>query len=669
MSVQDLLIPISDVSRGDSQDAQTFADVMPRRLPAGDNYADDRHVIAQLEEDVLPLLDITRRDRSALTDEWNAIRRMEMLIHDEGQKYIGRSQAYLPVYARLLQTQTSTLAKGIFPSDEYMDCVDRRTQDAGIAKHCKTYVQWELERNGKIRRQMKPFIRQLKNFGNSALKFMYRKERRYEGRKLDFQGVMPLQESRFVPISYEGLQLSTRSIFNFYIYPMTADTIEEATLVFEDMEVPGSYIAGQAKLKRWKNVEEALASRPSIPEVDYNRSELHGDAYGVNSANEAGGNLGKLYTLTEAYTFLKLPRSAYTIGENPDCAVPVMILFAGRIPLVVIRNPYFHQRPPYLFTKQNATPGMIYGYGVGRLSRALQYLTNDFANQTNDTGAYTLNPIGIRNPALVAGPQGSIRPGRVWDFTDIEKGFRFERPPVELIGAGMNMAQLFMGWTQELGGAPPQLSGIASGGSKTATGMQILQRNALSPLQDEVEDIEQDIMVPLMYGTWYNGQQFRDREVLAHLAGSGTPIVIAPELLAIDAEFRWLASSQAINSQQRNQQLLAFIQATLPLIPVLAQQGQTIDFAPLLKRVLGDGMGLKGIGDIVRPLMATGGMPPGPGQMPGVMAETGDRLRSALEQAGGVPGEMAPGEGEAFADVRNEADEYAAAMGRTYGGG
>ena len=664
----ELLIPLNDLTRADTAEAQTFGDVMPRRLPEGENYAEDPEVMAAIADDLAPLIDHTRKERQPLHQEWMAIRRMEHQEHDDGKRYNGRSAAYLPVFNRMLATQVSTLSKGLFPSDEYMDCVSKSGQFPDRAKAVKAYIKdYEFERTAKIRKHMKVFLRQLKAFGNSPLKVLYRKEQRYEGRRFNLETAtlgMQRQDS-FLKVNYEGLQVSTRSLFNWYVYPMTSDSLEEATLVFEDLEVPRQYIEGMIKNKRWKNADAALSPQ-YISEVIQNRQDLQGEAV---SSDFMRGPLSQVLTLTEAWTFLKLPKKAYLPDEDPECPVPVMVVLAGRIPLCVIRNPYYHQRPPYLFGSLNRHPGMIYGYGVGRLSRHLQYLANDFANQTNDAGTYSLNPIVKRNPALVAGPMRPIAPGVVWDFTDIAAGVAFERPPFEIIQHGMSMVNMLLNLNQELGGAPPQLSGSASGGSKTATGMQILQKNAMSPLSDEVEDLEQDIMVPLMYLTWYNAQQFRDRAVMASIAGED--ISVSPEMLVLDAEFKHTASSQAINSAQRAQQLMQLVQALGPLVPILQQQGMQVNFKPLLDRVMADGMGLRGIGEIIT---AAPMMPPGmPGAMPGQAGmppgQEGDRVRSAVEQAGGEQGEMAPGEGEAFADTRAEADEIAALLGATYGQG
>ena len=64
--------------------------------------------------------------------------------------------------------------------------------------------------------------------------------------------------------------------------------------------------------------------------------------------------------------------------------------------------------------------------------------------------------------------------------------------------------------------------------------------------------------------------------------------------------------------------------------------------------------------------MAPPGMPPGappPPQGGPPPAQDGGRVRSAMEQAGGAQGDMVPGEGGAFSEVRAGADQMAADIG------
>lgn len=668
--MSEILTPASTITAGDDQ--ATFDAAIPRQyLPKVVNYATDPKVVEYITEEIVPIIDYCRNNRQELEDEWRAIQNMEMLKHDENRRYLGRSEAYWPLWSRILTTRASALAKGLFPSDEYFDAVDQKGHTSEDARNAKAYMQWELERNARIRTVIKPFLRQLESFGNSPLKFTWQSSERYEGKSIrQALGGVDTAQPSFQKQQYDGLYLSTRSMFNWHIYPHTADSLEEASLVFEDIEMNMTKIEalGRRELAPWVNLDKVLNSTPS-PYYETKKADSHGH-YGLPTGTEPDTKIGRNRVVQEVWTYMVLPKEAYLDDEDPECPLPVVItLSADFWPLCVMRNPYFHQRPPYRFQRYNTTPGVIYGYGTGKLVRHLQYQANDFVNQTNDCGNYILNPIVKRNPAMMAGPTRSIRPGVVWDVTDTDAAIKFDRPPHELVQVGMQMVASILNGGQDFAGAPPQLSGIKSGGNNTATGMQILQKNAASPIQDQVEEIEQDTILPILTNGWRLAQQFRDRNVMLSVAGQNFKIDAVA--LAFDAQFRMLASSQAANSQQRAQMAIQFIQGVMPLVPLLMQQGYVVDPAPVLRRLYSDGLGFRGFDEFIK--KAQGPMVTGPnGQpMPGqqVQAEQGDRMRSALEQLGGqYMSDAAPGEAEAFQEVRSEADAMAAAQGSTYGG-
>ena len=70
----------------------------------------------------------------------------------------------------------------------------------------------------------------------------------------------------------------------------------------------------------------------------------------------------------------------------------------GDIILEARRNPFFHQKKPYLCVRRRTFPGNFYPKGTGHMARGLQYLLNDFTNQVNDNGMYGLNPVTIVKP-------------------------------------------------------------------------------------------------------------------------------------------------------------------------------------------------------------------------------------------------------------------------------
>lgn len=665
-----MYLPVADISSNEEAAPGTFGSATPvSGLPETKNYAEESEVKNFVQNEIVPLVNEVRVARQTLEEEWRSIRRMEMLKHDSGQRYLGRSNAYIPVWGRILQTRVSTLSRGLFPSDDYMDVADRGEGDPEVCRRVKAYLQWEFENVGHVRQKIKPFLRPYESYGNSPVKILYKKELRTQG-KLNFGGGRYGMPS-FKPVScYDGLFVSPRSIFNWYIHPLTAETIDDATCVFEDIDVPRQYIEKMGREKRWVNIEQALNAEPPATHLSNVNAQVKDSADMATpmSSTMYGRKMADVRTITEVWTFMPLPKSAYLPDEVPGTPLPVKVTIASNIAIEVTRNPYWHQKPPYLIGRQNTAPGFFYGYGSGRLVRDLQHLTNDFTNQTNDVGSYSLNPINKVNPAMLAGPLRPLAPGVTWYFTDVNAGQKFERPPLELIGAGQAILQMFVGMAQDFGGAPPVLQGTGAGkAARTATGAQILQRNSLNPIQDAVEDLELDVLVPLMHMTWINAQQFREDDVFVEVAGQ--PMKLDPAELRLDPHFRWLASSQAANSQQRAAQAMQLMQMVAPLVPMMMQQGYIVDFAYLIKRIYSDGFGMRGFDQFIRKVGPGAGMMPGmdPSMMgvnPQVAQAQQDNLRSAIPQMGD---DMVPGEGEDFSGVRDNADDLAALFGA--GGG
>lgn len=650
-----------------NNDPEKLGGVLPKQfMPEQKNYAADEETKAYVSQEIVPLLQWNRDKRASLEEEWRSIDKMEMLEHDNGQRYLGKSRAYLPVFNKNASTMVASLSRGLFPSDEYMDVTDRDAGDPEKARAVKTYMQWEFDVVAGVRSRLKPFLRPYVKYGNSVLKFWYEKCRAYEGR-LDNQGV-----SSFQPVSrYEGLCVSARNIFNWYIYPWTAAGIHEATLIFEDIDVPRTYFEQMKQQKEWENVDEAYGAAIN-PTHSSNRSEqlMSGAKIYSDPAEMGQRKHGGQLTVTEVHVMMPLPNGAYFGDELHGTPLPTKIVFAGSVPLSIRRNTAWHQRPPYLLARQNVQPGNVYGYGMGRTSRHLQYLANDFMNQTNDCGQFGLNPIVKAIPGKLAGPLKPMAPGVVWNVSE-QDAISFDRPPIEQVQYGLQLVSTLISMAQDFNGTPPILQGTNTGkGAKTATSSQILQFNSRQPIQDVVEEIELDVMIPLLRGAWVNAQQYRDEAVMTYVAGR--ELKVSPSDLAIDAEFRWLASSQAANQQQRAQQAMQLMQTVMPLLPIITQSGYVVDFVPLIRRVYADGFGFRGFEDFIKKAQGMGALMPGqaaaggmtPGAVPGVQAEQGDRIRSALEQAGGeVGGDIAPGEGSDFMQVRDNADDIAGSYG------
>lgn len=655
--------------------AGIFGNAVPLQfMPSMKNYADDEKTVAYFQNEIAPVMVWTREDRMSLDEEMSTIRNMNLMKHDSGRRYFGRSDSYLPTYRRERQKMVAHLSRGLFPTDDYFDVVNL-SGDPESARPVKSYMQWEFETNARVRAYMKPFLGSLVDYGTSVMKYWYKKQIKMEGgvTRKGALGALVQNEYGFKPYSCEGLAISPRNMFFWYIYPSTAQDLNEAMMIFEDIDIPMSFVEWMAKSKRWVNcdpVVESLGDANLIAQHHNNRQLLlntRSDGMQLPGHGMSASKMGLQTTASEVYTFMPIPDSEYMSFEVKGMPVPVAITCFGNHPVSIRRNPFFHQKAPYLCSRTDWEPGLFYGTAQGRVIRPLQLLSNDFMNQTNDNGILAMNPVSIVDVTKMAGLPPPFKPGATWYTLDIN-AVKFDRPPIDQVQMGVMLTNMINGMAQDAGGSPPDYS-QKSAASKTATGMSIAQRNTTGPMQDNVEDIEIDIMVELLKNGWKNAVQYREEAVMVSVAGEA--IQITPDMLAIDAQFKWLASSQAQNSQVRTQQAMQLIQMITPIVPLIMQNGYVVDFVGVIKRVWTDGFGYRNFSDFIRKAAAVPqpGMPQ-PDQMGGIQQEQGDRLRSALEQVHGQGdplSEAQPGEAGDFGDVRQQADQMAGMAG-SYGG-
>lgn len=664
----DALKPIPITVLGPPDEANAGM-IMPMLPDTKTNFAEDTSVQAYLLEHVLPIIPQVRTHRVQLEEEWREERRMALLQHDSNQSYIGRSNAYVPAYLRAENTLVSKLARGLFPSDQYLDVTEESQGAEDAAQATKQYLQYEFDKCMKLRGQLKPYIRQFVRHGWSVGKHSYHKEmkKKLKGKKgISMNDVLATMEK---DTSMEGSRFKTVSIFNFYVWPTTVDSLEEATLVFEDVDVPMWFIKEMFDKGRWpEKLRDAALNAPTDPNHLFNQQMQQADMVSntitPTSGTPATGDIAAWKMLTEAWVSIPLPKEAYAQGEEVGSPVLCKIILAKDVAVEVSRQPYWHGKLPYVDVRSMPEPGSYYCKGHGFIARYLQYLVNDFANQTNDNGTYALNPVALMNPNTLAATPAPLKPGAVLLTTDPANGIKFDRPPVEQIQYGQQLLQSWVSMLHDNVGTPPIMQGTNAGkGARTATSSQILQANAENPIQDIVEDFEQAVMQPLMYMTHSNGLQFREGKFWVQIAGL-PPLQLSPQDIVGDFQFIWCASSQAASKQQQAQQAMQLLQlATNPaILQLLQMKGLTIDPSVLLRKVYAEGFGFRGFEQFVvpAPMMGAPGMP---GQPPGAPMPPG--AHNAGMGANQQPGALEPqqGEGEQFADVRDNADSLAAMFG------
>jgi hypothetical protein len=647
-------------------------------VPAPDssvNFVDSPDTLNWLMLNVAPLLTTVRADGVSQRVEWGQIRRMANLTKDDTSAYTGQSNAYLPVYQKARETRVSHLSQGLFPTDTYIDCEAENPEMAEHAPANKAWMMYQLERPMKLRSNLKAFLRSLSDYGIGFGKVWWEKTpANVKGVRMQkLPGIAQmLHNYGDSPWSTEGARFSARSPFSTYVWPVTVNSLEEASIIFEDIQVSKQYVDQMAKAGIWKD-PDAINAATNIenlqPEIRTALMENRDSSMAAVDLRQ--GDLANWTILTECWFRMPVPAALYLPNEQKGTPVPVKVVFAGGTPIEARRNPFWHQLPPYVMQRMNETSDSLYTTGMGRAMLSLQGLINDFINQTNDNGIYGLNPIIKYNPNLVVGPLEPLAPGRMIPLTD-PQGMIFDRPPVEQLQYGLMITNQLISYANDMTGAPAVLQGSgAKGGAKTATGSQILQSNVKGELQDLIEDIELRVLMPLMQMVHSLGQQYESAERYLAISG-GEKLQFTRDMLEGQFSWKWVASSQAVNQQQRAQQTGQFLQmASNPaVLQLLMQQGKVLNPEPILRKLWEDGLGLRNFDKVIQMQMMPGmmgapGMPPGGGGGP----PPGQDPRSAVEQAPGGSGEMAPGEGEAFMGVRQQADEMAAQAGAQGGYG
>lgn len=673
------------VTAGPADEAEAFF------IPRTENFADNQESMKWIDENLMPLIQQAESDGIPQREEWERIRNMLYLKHGAEQSYKGESDAYLPTYAKASDVRTSHINRALFPTDSVVDATSEDGQ--GDEEAVKRWMQYQLENQAKLRLNMKKHVRCLNDFGFAVSKvFWHKPPNPDKAVKLQKAGLALGNgtDGLYGTLSAdcdEGVRFLPRDVFAFYVWPTTIDDLDQASLIFEVIQVSKQDAVLRFKSGQWKNEKEAGfpdRSDDSLTDLEQQAEHVTGNTQ-TSVASAAMGDLGTWGLVKECWLRMPVPRTLYGPGEVVGAPVPVKIVIINGTPVEACRNPFWHQKAPYVGGGLGTRPNQLYGTGLGRMGLELQGLINDTMNQTQDNVAYGLNPMAVINPTfLVGNNEVTIKPGGVINTTD-PNSVKWDRPPVEQMSYGNQQLSTLTGFMNDLLGTPPIIQGTsAKGAAKTATGSQIMQSNVKTDMADVVEDLELSVLIPTMQMTYMLGQQYEKQERYIALTGE-PPMRFTRDAFLGQFKFRWLASSQMENKQVRASQALQFLaQLVNPAVmQLLMQQGKVINPEPLLKLIYSTAVGGRDFDKIITPMPAappgmmpgmpgapTGAMPGQPGMPPGAEEAPGGQPRSAVEQApGGAPEGAAPGEAEDFMNVRQEADEYAAMLGAQGGYG
>jgi len=527
--------------------------------------------------------------------------------------YEGTSEVYVPLLRKNIEGIKTRLKKAIFPTDDIIDVIPVDPEMYDNAQVVKTHLRWQIEKKIKIKAKLDRFLNQFLTYGWCPVGcFFEHEEKKVVGlRKQEVEVVEKLYdelteteyEEPTGEIEYEIIEeektlvtkhnptFDIRDIFGFYIYPYTANDLDEAFGVFDlakkakheliQKEKDGEYLNTELIRDTWRDSSEFWSWTKEERLNTDGLSDHHGQLKGA------------------PYLTLITYWGKFNWGDEdkPDYKDTVITSIQNDIILQIRKNPYYDQEIPYVMGKLTELQNEAYGTGYIEPLASLQYYFNDTLNQTFDSILYTLNPIVKYDPGAVSNINSMVfAPGAMWAIND-PSAVQFDRLP-DVSHIGFNAANQVKQYAEEF----PGMQSIPLTGRKAATHISAIQQEYSIPIIDIAEKLEEQVFSPWTKKAYCRNQQFVNEEQVYLVTGAkGVKNWqrLTPEILVGDYYFRWLGSNQATNIHVKSKQMLQFLQSAAPLAPLLAQEGVKLNVSKVLKRIWSEGLDLDGAEEIL----------------------------------------------------------------------
>jgi hypothetical protein len=616
------------MARGESGNAaRKVTPLAPARGAPIRNLALDPEIARRVKTELCPLLGRVRDDRQRLRDKWMRYYRIWSVQHDQ-QGYRGRTNTYFPVGRRWIEQWVARLKRDLFPDQDWFRCRALREEFEARVPAKQALQNYWMRRYMRLRRHALPWLRQLVMFGTSPVRNVWRVSEREQMALRDIldEGGAPTGRTKTVleqVADFLGPTFEPVDLFAFYVWPPTAAGVDDATLIFEDR------CLSRAEVQRFSRrpldprapdgdmvYEGVGALLARYDEAVMNRLSGTRDSGKYEALAQRLADKGFTApldaTLPAALRPLDITRCQWLADLEGEQAEPYLVeIGADEIPLRVQRNPWWHGGGDWLCGRFTPVVDEFYGRGLPEVFDHLQYFANDLGNQSGDAFVWATNPIAVVDIGAVQDPTSlRMAPGAKWLANPA--GVQFTTPPQGAGQAGFQAVSSYLSLGDTLV-APTPARPLGPGGAEgMAKGdLQTAIADSAVDLRAVVENLEDDVLVPLLERSDILTQQCLDRDIILKVAGTDgvelleQPISVAD--LVGEYEWEWLGTTTALNQQVRAQQMVQGI-ALLSNIPPeqLAAQTLEVDWGYVVRTFWSVGLGLP---DADRVLTKTGPKP------------------------------------------------------------
>jgi ribosomal protein S18 acetylase RimI-like enzyme len=334
-------------------------------------------------------------------------------------------------------------------------------------------------------------------------------------------------------------------LFHFFVAPSTAPSIADATLAFEDLEVPVAHLEEMHDKyldpaypsygrfydhPEWASMLDLKGALPT-ERLHTLRERWNRIGLDVNPDSAFPKGLDKKghVQLTPSYWRGTIPSARDEQGKLYGKRDWLITWVNGLYPVRIQPNPSYRQIRPWVEGRLFRTTNLFYAQGMLDAVASLQYFLNDVGNLTLDNLMMALNPVVTVDETLVTNME-SLRwaPGAKW-FVAKEGVNVLNLPTQAQLGmATLNMMQGFIHDFSQTNaavqGAPPARG--RGRVAQTASGYSQLLATGSQAMQLAIKDLEQQLTVPLLERNYELASQFWvEKRVLQVLGAQGAGLI------------------------------------------------------------------------------------------------------------------------------------------------
>lgn len=567
------------------------------------NYAQDDNLALRARDFVSSIANECFSRRAGLNEAYNRYYNIFKCVFDV-RYYNGSSEVYIPELRNKVEFYVSRLKKALFPTDDVFEVEPVDPSSAGDSAVIQAHMKWQIDKKIKVKAKISRFLRQLVMYGWAPVKCVWD----YDTRKTYGQEIVeeivkkyvrdPITNKKYLtPIGNRKTLVEVEKdiviknnptfdpidIFHFYVYPYSANSIEEAYGTVE--------IFRKSLVELRREEEKGLYLNTDRVTGDHGTSPFSWpDSARFSTQDLDNQDMKQIPYMTgvEYWGWFDWSKDE----DGSDVRQSVITIDEGGEVLQLRKNPFYDQENPNLMARFTELENEVYPDGLIAPNAALSYFLNDIYAQTFDTIAYTLNPIVKYDPGAVVNMQSiAFAPGAMWAVSN-PNDVVLDRPP-DVSQAGFAAAAQI----KEIIGETPGTQNIPMTGRKAATHISAIQQEYSLPIIDLAENIEYQVMSPWLFKVYKRNQQFLNEIEIFMVAGKNGVKnwkKMSPEMLVGDYAFFWRGSNEATNLHVKSRQMTEFLNAVAPFALIMEQQGARLDFPYIFKRIWREALGLDG---------------------------------------------------------------------------